>query len=162
MSIFGQRIAIANQIVDDEMADDFIYEPMVEVINGEPEPDIIRVGGPCRAVLLAPGSKLGSGWSLQSMHERVSASITLHFMARGVLADVQHFDRFTLAGPYSNPDQPKRYEVAADPMPTGFGRYRVPLLELALTEGTPLKLPSIEKKINPMQKGVVEQDEEPF
>lgn len=151
MSAFGQRIAVANQIVDSEMADDLIYEPMVEVVNGEPEIDPSRESGQVRAVLLAPGGKLGSGWSLQAMHERVTANPMLYFMARGLLADVQRFDRFSLAGPYSNPDNPRKYEVVGDPHPIGFGRYKVPLQELALNEGSLLKVPSPEKQIDPMR-----------
>ena len=108
MSKFGQRIAVVNQLADDEFADNFTFVPMREVVNASPEPDPTRASGQVRVIILKPGAVLGKSWGLATMHERSSAEITVYFMARGLLTDVRKFDRFYLAGPYSNPDQQVR------------------------------------------------------
>lgn len=123
-------MVIANQIVDNEMADNYTFVPMQEVVNSMPVPDTTRQGGTVRVIILKPGVVLGKSWGLTSMHERSSADITMYFMARGLLTDVRRFDRFVLAGPYSNPDGPACYEVADGPRPIGFGRHRAIMIEL--------------------------------
>jgi hypothetical protein len=133
MSSFGRRIVAANAQIDAEFADLMDYVPMREVVNANPEPDPERGGGAVRAVLLAPGVGLGSGWSLNAMHERAAAEPTLYYMARGLLADVRRFDRFTLTGSRHNPDVVGThvYEVGDGPLPIGFGRMRVGLVEIS-------------------------------
>lgn len=139
MSRFGNRIAFANAVLDREMTDPMDYAPMREVVNASPEPDPDRAAGPCRAILLQPGAALGSGWSGNTMHQRVSSEPTLWWMARGILADVRRFDRFTLTGSRHNPDMTGThvYEVADGPMPYGFGRYSAKLQEIVGPDVTP-------------------------
>ena len=133
MSRFGTRVAIANQMIDQEFGDLFDYMPMHEVVNASPEPDNERYGGRVRAVLLLPGQTLGSGWSLNGMHERSSAEPHLYYMARGLLTDVQRFDRFSLASTSHNPDRTgtRVYEVG-DVKHIGFGRYNATLVEISV------------------------------
>jgi len=134
MSRFGQRMASAAQTWNDEFADDFIYTPMKEQVNGEPQLDTTRTGGAVRVIVLKPGVQLGSGWGLRSAHTRASGETTIYFYARGLLADVQKFDRFALAGPNSNPDQPQVYEIGDGPIPIGFGWYKSVVVELTLID----------------------------
>lgn len=133
MSSFGSRVAIANQHIDNEFADAFEFIPMREVVNAMPGPDPTRTGGQVRAILLQPGAGLGSGWSLNAMHERASSEPLLFFMARGALADVRRFDRFTLLSSRHNPDATgtRTYEVGDGPQPIGFGRYKATLVEIS-------------------------------
>lgn len=132
MSLFGSRVAFANAAIDREMTDPMEYTPMREVVNAIPEPDPDRVGGPCRAILLQPGGALGSGWGLNAMHERASSEPKMWWMARGILADVRRFDRFTLTGSRHNPDLTGThvYEIADGPLPYGFGRYYAKAVEI--------------------------------
>jgi hypothetical protein len=131
MSIFGERVALANQITDLEMADDFIYQPMKEVVNADPLPDPTRTGGACRVIVLDPGIVQGSSWSLRgAMHERSTSEITLYYMAKNLLTDVRRKDRFILDKPNTNPYRQVRYEVSDGPRPIGFGRFRAVMVEL--------------------------------
>ena len=133
VSIFGHRIAAANAQIDREYADLLDYYPMREVVNASPEPDNDRPMGRVRAILLQPGSMLGSGWSLNAMHDRAASEPRLYFMARDLLTDVRRFDRFALASARHNPDYTgtKVYEVGDGPFPIGFGRFRATLVEIA-------------------------------
>lgn len=133
MSTFGARIVAANAQIDAEFADALAYTPMREVVNAEPQPDATRSAGTARAILLQPGAMLGAGWSLNAMHDRAASEPMLFFMARGVLADVRRFDRFTLSSSRHNPDLTgtKTYEVGDGPIPIGFGRYRATLVEIS-------------------------------
>ena len=142
MSIFGHRIAAANAQIDREFADLLDFYPMREVVNAEPASDTDRPGGQCRAILLQPGTTLGSGWSLNAMHDRAASEPRLYFMARDLLTDVRRFDRFVLIAARHNPDYTgtKVYEVGDGPTPIGFGRYRATLVEIA-GEGVPIAPP---------------------
>ena len=143
VSIFGHRIAAANAQIDREYADLLDYYPMREVVNASPEPDDDRPAGKVRAILLQPGSMLGSGWSLNAMHDRAASEPKLYFMARDLLTDVRRFDRFALASARHNPDYAgtKVYEVGDGPFPIGFGRFRATLVEIA---GPDVPLPPLD------------------
>jgi hypothetical protein len=133
MSVFGTRIALANKLIDDEFAQLFWYQPMQEVINADPIIDVSRQAGECRVIILQPGIVLGNSWGLNQMHERSTSECTLYYMARGILLDVQRFDRFTLRGSAHNPDVAtgtRTYEVGDGPRPIGFGRYRGVCVEI--------------------------------
>lgn len=145
MSRFGAKMNLITQVVDDEMCDDFLYFPRTDIPNAESIPDVSRAGGPCRAIVLQPGVKLGGGPGLTSMHNRSSANVNIWFRARDLLADVRTKDRFSLAGPESNPDRPEVYEVADGPRPYGFGWMKVEAVEIPriLEDGTPVPLPEV-------------------
>lgn len=133
MSIFGTRIIQANYLIDQEFGDIFLYKPMKEVVNGPPELDDSRPGGNVRVIILQPGMILGRQLGLNSMHQRSSSSPTLFYMARGLLTQVQKFDRFFLPIGRTNPDVEREYEVADGPRPIGFGRHKADVIELGLS-----------------------------
>lgn len=131
MSYFGKLMAAANVIVDGTFAESYTYTPMRESVNSVPEPDPTRPGGVAFVIMLKPGFKMLQG----GIHPRATAETTLYYMARGILSDVQRFDRFELSSEaFTNLDTKTRYEVADGPIPYGFGRYKATMIELPLID----------------------------
>lgn len=143
MSLFGARIPYVFQLCQHEFGNDYVYEPMREVVNAAPEPDPTRVelAGAVRAIIVEPGITISRGMrGLAAMHPRDTTDPRLHYFSKDRLVDVRRFDRFTLTGPNTYPfDTPRRYEVSGDPLPIGFGWYKADLIIL-----TPTIEPSID------------------
>jgi hypothetical protein len=110
-------------------------------VNAPAVIDLTRAAGRVRAILLQPGTVLGSGWGLAAMHERSTSEPSLWFMARGLLTNVRRFDRFVLRSGANNPDLTgtHNYEVGDGPRPVGFGRYLATLVEISDLTVNPLR-----------------------